>query len=145
MVRSLEGKHPNYFEAIIQIREASQEVIDFVENSNVLIVDEKTVKNGFDYFLADNNQARALGKQLQSKFGGELTTTSSLHTRKDGKELYRVTILFRPAHFKRGQEVEYQGDAYKVKAMAKDIFLQDIKTGKKVHVKYKDMKKLKPL
>ena len=41
MVRSIEGKHPRYFEAILQLRDVSEEVIDFVDKING--VDEVTV------------------------------------------------------------------------------------------------------
>ena len=114
-------------------------------NDNELadVVEEKKAKNGVDYYLADNNQARALGKTLQDKVGGEIKTTSSLHTKKDNKELYRVTILFREAHFRKGNKVEYNGEKFIIKSMGKDIFMQDEKTGKKVHAKYKDMRKIK--
>ncbi len=142
MVRNLKGKHPNYYEAILQLRDISQEVLDFMDTSNIVIQKIVKVKKGYDYFLADNDQARATGKALQSRFGGQITSTSSLHTKKDNKELYRVTILFRQSGFKRNDIVDYQGETYVVKAMAKDIFLQHQKTGKKVHVKYKDMKKI---
>ena len=147
MVRELKGKHPKYFEATVQLRDISQEVINWFEKKleqfKVVIVKVQKVKNGFDYFLADNNQARQLGKNLQQKFGGHLLVTSSLHTKKDNKELYRTTHLFREAHFKKGNEVNYQGEEYKVIIMTKDILLQNIKTGKKVHVKYKDMNQIK--
>ena len=32
---------------------------------------------------------------------------------------------------------------YKIKSLSKDIFLQNTKTGKKIHVKYNEMKKIK--
>ena len=63
----------------------------------------------------------------------------SVRGRKSGKEIYRVTVLFRAIPFKKGEKVEYQGEKYKVKLLGKDILLQDLKTGKKVHVKYKEM------
>ncbi len=147
MVRSLVGKHPNYYEAVLQLRDISEEVLKFVEKyikeKQVVIVKVTKVKNGLDYSLADNQQGRALSKKLQDRFGGEMLITSSLHTKKDNKELYRTTILFREAPFRRNNKVEYNGEPYIVKAMAKDIFLQHEKTGKKIHIKYRDMKKIK--
>ena len=101
------------------------------------------VKNGYDYFLADNNQARAIGKKLQDKFGGKVVMTSSLHTKKDNKELYRVTVLFRQSGYKKGDEVLFHDEPYIVKAMGRDIYLQHSKTGKKVHVRFTEMKKIK--
>ena len=147
MVRSLEGKHPKYYEAVLQLRDVTQEVVDLVEEEihrtkhSVSKVVE--LKNGLDYYLADNALTRALGKLLQQKFGGELTVTASLHTKKDDKEMYRVTVLFRLPHFKKGDTVVYEGEEHVVKIMGKEIFLQHTKTGKKARVKYKDMKRIK--
>ena len=147
MVKSLEGKHPSYFEAIVQLRDVSQEVVTFVEKelqrTNVKISKVKEMKNGLDYYLTDNNQAKALGRSLQERFGGDFKMTSSLFGRKDGKEIYRVTILFREAPFRKGDLVEYQGESYNVKMMGRDIMLQNKKTGEKVHVKYKEMGQIK--
>ena len=147
MVKSLEGKHPSYFEAIVQLRDVSQEVVTFVEEelqrTNVKIAKVKEMKNGLDYYLTDNNQAKALGKSLQERFGGDFKMTSSLFGRKDGKEIYRVTILFREAPFRKGDLVEYQGESYNVKIMGRDIMLKNKKTGEKVHVKYKEMDQIK--
>jgi len=147
MVRSTKGKHSDYFEAILQLRNILEEVVSFVENdinkSNVPVAKKKKVKNGWDYYLADNDFTRALGKRLQQKFGGENTVTASLFGQKEGKEIYRLTVLFRGIPFSKEDLVEYQGEEYKVKILGKDMLLQDVKTGKKVHVKYKDMDQIK--
>ena len=71
--------------------------------------------------------------------------TSSLHTKKDNKELYRVTVLFRQSGFKKGVEVIYHDEPYVVRAMGRDIYLQHSKTGKKVHVRFTEMKNIKPV
>ena len=67
----------------------------------------------------------------------------SHHVKKD-REVYRVTVLFRGVNFKKHDFVIYQGEEYQVKVLSKDIMLKNIKTGKKVHVRYKDMKDIKP-
>ncbi|MBU0470732.1 MAG: hypothetical protein KKA62_03835 [Nanoarchaeota archaeon] len=143
MVRSIEGKNLAYYEAIFQLRKVSPEVILFarekIEKAGVHIAKEVRNKNGLDFYLSDNNFARALGKRLQEKFGGECTITASIFGRKSGKEIYRLTVLFRGISFQKGDIVEYLGSNYKVKLLGKDIFLQEVKIGKKVHVKYKDM------
>ncbi|MBU1974316.1 MAG: hypothetical protein KKH52_02885, partial [Nanoarchaeota archaeon] len=148
MVRDLTGKHPSYFEATLQLRECSPEVYDFVEKevnrSGLKIAKTKKVNNGFDYYTSDNGLTRALGKKLQSRFGGNLIVTATLHTQKKNDQLYRVTVMFREAGFNKGDNVDYEGESYLVKLMGgKDIFLQHTKTGKKVHVKYKEMGRIK--
>lgn len=147
MVRDTRDKHPNYFEAVLQLRDVSQEVLDWVEDemfsTKVVVSKVSEVKNGFDFYLADNNQAKALGKKLQQKFGGEFQVTSSLHTKKDGKDVYRITILFREAPFRKGDIVDYHDDRYEIKSMSKAIYMQDLKSGKKIHVKYDEMSRIK--
>jgi NMD protein affecting ribosome stability and mRNA decay len=147
MVRDLKGKHPNYYEAILQLRDVSMDVLDYIDGTmkRIVVVKIVKVKNGYDYFLADNIQGRQLSQQLQSRFGGEILITSSLHTAKDSKELYRTSILFRESPFRKGDIVDYQGEEFKVRALTKDIYLQHTKTGKKVHVRYKDMKQIRSI
>lgn len=147
MVRSLEGKHPNYYEAKLQLRNPNQKIVDYVENElfrvNMPVTKVEEVKNGLDYYIADNQFSQGLGKRLQSIFGGQLVVTSSLFSKKDGKEIYRTTILFRKTQFNKGDIVMYGGDEYQVVRMIKQIHLLGVKTKKKLRVKYTDMRLLK--
>ncbi len=147
MARSMEGKHGSYFEAVLQLREVSQEVVDFAEEEiarlKMHVADVITLKNGLDYKLSDNTLTRRIGKSLQVKFGGKIEETSSLWGMKKDREVYRVTVLFRGVPFKKNEMVEYQGEEYQVKTLGKDVLIQQTKTGKKVHIKYKDIKEVK--
>ena len=147
MVRDISKIHDKYYEATLQLRDISQEVVDFVEDeiarTKLYVAKVVELKNGIDYLLSDNGLTRALGKTLQQKFGGDLKVTASLFSQRDGKDIYRVTVLFREASYRKGDSVEYQGDSYEVKLMGKDILLQAVKDGKKVHIKYKDMDQIK--
>ena len=138
-----------YFEAILQLREPLPEIIVVVEEeiarAKIPIAKQEEVRNGYDYYVADSNFTKALGKKLQQQFGGELMITASLHTKKDGKDLYRITVLFRPTPFRKGDRVQYKGEVYTVTQMSKEILLQEISTGKKVRVKFKEMKLVKQL
>jgi NMD protein affecting ribosome stability and mRNA decay len=148
MVRTLKDKHVDYFEAILQLRDVPEAVVHFVEGDLAKTKHHvaKTVllKSGIDYYTADTDLTKALAKKLQNQFGGQVKITSKLFSQKDGKEIYRTTILFRGIPFKKGNMVEYQGEAYKIRALGKDIFLQHEK-GQKVHVKWKDMEQVKLL
>ena len=147
MVRNLEGMHGLYFEATLQLRDVSQEVIDFAEEEihrlKLHVAKVVNLKNGRDYFLSDNTLARRIGKNLQEKFGGKTEETASLWGVKKDREVYRVTVLFRGVNFKKNDLVIYQGEEYQVKILGKDIMLKHIKTGKKEHVRYKNMREIK--
>ena len=144
MVRSLEGKHPLYFEAILQLRDVSDDVVAYARQqiASHAIPTAKAVKleNGLDFYLADNQFTKSLGKKLQQRFGGQILMTASLHTQKKGKDLYRVTVLFRGLAYKKGDKVVYQGEEYIVRGVGKDIFLMG---NKKVHLKYKNASEIK--
>lgn len=148
MVRDITGKHPAYFEAILQLRDVSQDVVDFVEREfsrgKIPITQALEVKNGLDFYAADSNFTRSLGRRLQEKFGGELVLTASLYGVKKDREVYRVTVLFRGASFAKGDTVEYKGDEYVVVVLGNEIILQE-KGGKKLHVKYREMMKVKKM
>ncbi len=147
MTRSMEGKHGSYFEAVLQLRDVSQEVIDFAEEEigrlKMHVSDVIPLKNGLDYKLSDNTLTRRIGKSLQVRFGGKIEETSSLWGMKKDREVYRVTVLFRGVPFKKGEMVMYQDEEYQVKLLGKDVLIQQTKTGKKVHIKYKDIKEVK--
>ncbi len=148
MTKNLKDKHPGYFEAILQLRDCSEEVYDYVEKEinrvGLKIAKSVPIKNDFDYYTSDNAMTKALGKKLQQKFGGNLITTATLHTQKKDKELYRVTVMFREAHFKKNDQVQYNGEIYTVKMMnSNSIMLQHNHSGKKVHLRYKDMEAIK--
>ncbi len=147
MVRNPVDKHGLYFEGTLQLRDVSQEVLDFVEDelerSGVKVSKVMEVKGGFDFLLSDNNFTKALGKKLQELFGGELKSSAKLHTMKGDKELYRGTIMFRPAGFHKGDLVVYKGDNYIVNGLYKTMWLQNEKTGEKIQLKYKEMELVK--
>ena len=147
MVRDMKGKRPQYFEATLQLRNPDQKVVTFVEQEihshKIYVAKVIELKTGLDYQLADNSFALALGRKLQHKFGGELTLTSSLFSQKDGKDIYRGTVLFRRPNFSKGDFVIYDGEEYKVKSMGKDVLLYGITKPKKVHVRYSYIKQIK--
>mgnify|MGYP001572099903 CR=1 FL=1 len=147
MVKPIHGKHSEYYEAILQLRDVADEVIDFVDDEidkkDIPLAKIKKVTNGYDYYFGNSNLTKNLGKTLQEKYGGEFTVTATLFTRKEGKPVYRLTVLFRAVQFKKGAEVEYQGESYTVLMSGKKLMLQHAKTGKKVHLRYKDLKQIK--
>lgn len=143
MVRTLEGKHLQYYEATLQLRDVTDAIIAFVKQEiareNIPLAKTVKEKNGYDFYLADSNFTKALGKKLQQKFGGQLQVTATLFGRKDSRAIHRLTVLFRGLLFNKGDVVEYKGESYTIKLLGKDILLQNPATGKKAHLKYKNI------
>ncbi len=136
---------PNYYQGILQLRDVNDEVIDFVKQQvkkreNVLITKAIRLPNGVDYYLTSQKFLTSLGKKLRESFGGELKISSKLHTRnRQGRDLYRVTVLFRLLKFKAGDIVEVRGVKFRLISIRKKIFARNIKTGKKARIRSTDL------
>jgi len=93
----------SYYEAILQLRNISQECLNFVRNQvknkdNCSIVKEVKLKDkDYDIFLSNQRFARSLGNRMKKTFKGEVKTSRKTHTRnkQTSKDVYRVTVLFR--------------------------------------------------
>ena len=147
MVKSIEGKHIEYYEAILQLREITDEILEFVEKeikkAQIHVAKIKEVVNGYDFYLADNSFTRQLGRKLQGKFYGEVLLTTSLVGRKKDKDLHRFTVLLRGINYSKGDLVEYRGEKYLVRGLGHEILLQQPETGRKVNVKWKNNREVK--
>jgi nonsense-mediated mRNA decay protein 3 len=84
-------KRSGYYEAIVQIRGNIPE--RWEEEIREARVGE--VKTGFDLYFLSLSDAREAAKKLIRKYGGEHKESKKLHTVKDGKRIYKFTILLR--------------------------------------------------
>jgi len=147
MVHSIAGKRLEYYEAILQLRDVSEEIVKLayaeIARAKIHIAKSAEFNTGVDIYLADGPFTKNLAKSLQQKYGGKYQVTASLFSTHDGKEVYRITVLFRGLSFNRNDIVEYKGEDYKIQALGKEIVLNHLKTGKKKHLKYAEMEKVK--
>jgi NMD protein affecting ribosome stability and mRNA decay len=135
----------DYFEGILQLRKPSRKLMDFVkdrmEKEGVHVAKWGKVRNGYDFYVSSNPFLRNLSFSLKKRFCGELKMTYTLHTRKNGKDLYRTTLMFKLAPFMEQDIIEFKGDRYKVVKVRQKVELKDTKTGKKKLVKFDDLEK----
>lgn len=138
--------NPQYFEGILQLRNIENEVVEFVikeieKNENLNIAKIQKVRNGFDIYVSKQRFLRNLGNKLQNHFGGELIASTKLHTRNriTSKEVHRVNMLFRVPKFKKRDVIDYKGEKIKIIDIHKKVFAKDIKTGKKLNIRFKDL------
>lgn len=94
--------HKNYYEAIIQLRPASPEVVNFVKGQiknreNVFISKEVKLKTGIDLYISSQRLALAIGKKLKQRFKGTIKTSRALYgiNKFSSKQVYRVTLCYR--------------------------------------------------
>lgn len=55
----------------------------------------EALPEGWDFYLTDTIAARALGRFMKQRLGAQLKESATLYGRKDGRDLYRVTICLR--------------------------------------------------
>ena len=48
-------------------------------------------------------------------------------------------MLFRIPKFKKGDVIDYKGEKIKIMGIHKKVFAKDIKTGKKLNIRFKDL------
>jgi len=90
----------NYFEAKLQIRPKNDKILKFVQDycedrKKLFISKIEEAKYGYDLYLSDQKETRNLGSMMRRKFGGEVKESKKLFGVKEGKTIYRATVLFR--------------------------------------------------
>jgi len=140
-IKKLKGKHPEYYEGILQLRDCSDEIIDWVRKTvkkegRARISKDKKVRGGRDLYFSDNHYLQRIGKKLKETFPGILKKSSKLFTvsRATGKEVHRVNILFRCLPVKIGKTFKYLDEEVKLMKVDKMVTLMT-KDGKKIVVK----------
>ncbi len=149
--KAWEGKHALYYEAILQLRDVETGHIEYalkiLRKQQIPIPKTIVLKNGLDLYTADFKTTKEVAKALQRKYGGINLITARLFSEKDGKSVYRMTILYRATPYKKGDTVLYKGEPFEIKQLQEKIVLQNNKTGKKVQLKCneKDLALIKQL
>ena len=151
-------KRGGYFEAIIQIRgddrpvtpKEQEGVLAYLlkkieEHSSdrmAFITKETVVKGGTDYHMGSTKFSKAVVRELQHRFGGKITETASIFGQKDGKDVYRHTLLLRLAKLRKGDVVSDGKHMYLVSSISKRFaYLKDLTTWRKIKVRYEHFKK----
>lgn len=135
-------QHPSdYFEGILQIRDPTDELLDWIRKriqtqERARIAKEKKVTNGVDFYISSQHYLQNLGRQLKDKFGGILKVSKRLHTmdKMTSRHVYRVTVLFQPLPFKRGDMLMLQGEQVEILRVSKKVQIKNLRTGEKSEI-----------
>ncbi|MEE8359151.1 MAG: NMD3-related protein [Candidatus Hydrothermarchaeales archaeon] len=111
-----------YYEAILQIRGAgllSEEEVEKLSDAVTSLMESysgkkrafisnfKRVKGGADFYIGSAKIARKISHVLKRKYGGELLESAKLVGKtRDGRNEYRITIVFRLPKFKVNDIIE---------------------------------------
>jgi NMD protein affecting ribosome stability and mRNA decay len=139
-------KHVDYFEGELHLRNISPDILKYVyrrvsnEGEHIPNVEEHSDKD-FDLLLSSNSLLRKLGKELQQKFGGEVTMSEKLFTRdhQTSKNLYRLNLSYRHHTLATGDVLALDSQPWIVKSFkGKRIILENPLTKKRKNITSED-------
>lgn len=135
--------NPQYFEGILQLRNPSQECIDFIvrqvdKTDKIHIAKVVEHKNGIDVYLSKNSFLASLAKKIQKTYGGIVKTSATLHSRsrETSKDLYRVTAYIELPQYKIGDYVQFEDKILKVSSSEKLVRGKLVHDNKPITIKY---------
>lgn len=146
MAQKQNTKHSKYFEGVLQLRNPTQEVQDFVNSQfpsdgSVFVSKVVKLKEGFDMSVSSRRFLVKLGRDLQARFGGEMKASPEHYSqdRQSSKVLYRVNVLYRYRGIKRGDIITYRDENLRVDHIGKDLHCVNPLTGKKYRIRYSEL------
>ncbi len=103
LVRNPVTKHEKYYEAIIQLRNPTPELINLInnqlrKNTDAFISAIVPHKDGFDIYISSQRFARNLGNKMKKAFrNSELKLSKKIVTRnrQTSRDVYRATVFFK--------------------------------------------------
>ncbi len=114
-----------YYESIIQLRAAGRDLSDEEIEKALEIVDEvissapedqkafvskvERKREGVNIFFGSRNIGKKVSRIILRKLGGSLTESKKLHTRIDGRDVYRFTYSVKLPEYRDGDIVEKDG------------------------------------
>ncbi len=139
---------PEYYEGTLQLRNPTEEALNYVENAlkeddKVWISKRTKLPNGYDLQLSSQAFLKQTARKLKIIFGGELVQSiKETGYNKHGKAQVRLNVLFRQYPFKKGSKVTYKGDQYVIIETAHKVRIKSLETGKSRTVGYDEVKKV---
>ncbi|MBN2110903.1 MAG: NMD protein affecting ribosome stability and mRNA decay [Methanosarcinaceae archaeon] len=146
-----------YFESILQIRATKRRLTDDEKKKCMSIVSsvlERMRKRGdrmafisnsiddregIDLYMGSANASRDICRETVAGLGGSFSESPNLFTRKDGKDVYRVTFSLRLPEFMPGDIIEFGGKVVEVKKFGRNVTGTDLMTGSRFISKPDDM------
>ncbi|WP_406657054.1 60S ribosomal export protein NMD3 [Methanolobus sp. ZRKC2] len=147
-----------YFESILQIRATNRRLTDDEKKECMDIVNSILTRmrkkgdrmafisnsiddrDGIDLYMGSANASRDICKEIISEFGGSFSESPNLFTRKDGKDVYRITFALRLPEFMPGDIIEFGERVIEIKKFGKNVTGTDLVSGSRYLSKPDDIK-----
>jgi len=106
----------------------------------------KPVRGGLDLYITDQHYLQNLGRKLQEHHAGVMKISQRIFTtdKMTSKHVYRVTVLFRPLPFKKGDTVTYQGDKIEILGIGKKVRVRYVESNKKAEIAPEKLEHVRP-
>lgn len=139
------GKHAQYLEGVLQVRNEDEETLRFLFNylqqHGTSIAKRTEQKNGTDYFLSSKTIVERAAYALQEKFGGLVKTSAQLFGRdkQRSRNLYRVNALIEMPPFKEGAVIKTEKDVLLLLERQKRLKFYSLVRGRLIYHEYKQL------
>ncbi len=134
-----------FYAVKVQIR-SSKEILKEIEKRLLSKLQYERLRKpiGIDVFFQSRGDARKFLNKLSSYYIFKKKESAKLVTRKNGRDIYRVTISVRIPRWQRGDIVEYEGKLYQILSFQKNfVKLVDPKTLKEIKIAAKNIDKVR--
>ncbi len=147
-----------YFEGILQIRATNRlptaEEIDSCKiicadmvdrlwkkgDRLAFITNSSDSKDGADLYLGSCNACKHICKSISNELGGSFTESATLHSHKEGKDIYRMTYAMRLPEFMSGDIILFKGDVIEIKNSGKNTKGISLSTGSRFLIETSGLK-----
>ena len=154
----------SYFESTLQIRSRDRKLtvseVDAILDRVQAMVEEMAAENrevfiskldrvvggagGADVYLSSNSAGKVISRNLADQYGAEVKDTAKLLTKREGKDVYRVTYLVRLPAYRYGDVVMFRKRMYLVGATrTSNAKLTDMRTGESLMFSHGDLQDAK--
>jgi len=139
-----------YFEGILQVRNASNEVLDFIKNdlaknrSKGFHINKETYIDdtglNVDYFYTNKGYMRIVAEKLKNHFGAVLKQNAQLFSInwETSKNIYRLNILVELPKYHKNDVIKIGTQLFKIVSMDEKIHVLNLENNSKTLIAHKD-------
>jgi len=139
-----------YFEGILQVRNTTREIHDFIKNNLARqkskgvhinkIVDVDGTGADVDYYYTDNRYIKILAEKLRDHFGAQIKNNAQLFSIdwETSKNLYRVNMLVRFPTYHKNDVLKINEHLFKIISMDEKVHVINLETNTKTLLPHKD-------
>ena len=151
-------KGTQFFDSILQLRNSSDEVLEFARNDvkrhhkkgifiNKEVPVEKYSTKDIDLYLTNQSYAKTLAEKIKKHFGGTIRKTAKHFSAnlQTSKVLYRLSILLTLPNYRKDDVIRKEGHLYHIQSIGEKIHVTDLKTSHKTSLAHKDYDILTPV